>query len=238
MPLVDCNTLVGAWPQAEVELSVEALAAGMQSRQVGTSLITHTAAIFYNPAAGNDQARALAAQHQPLRPVAVLNPLEYPTCLAEAERQLAAGVQVFRLCPKEHGYPLSGAFGPLREVFEALSAARLVLIDAADLANPVLSHDVADLLRCATAVTVDERNLGTAVQCGRRTPHLLVETSRLEAGGALEAAVAHLGAARVLFGSAQPLRSIGSAVMSVQFAELSDADRAAIFEGNAQRLLA
>jgi predicted TIM-barrel fold metal-dependent hydrolase len=64
-----------------------------------------------------------------------------------------------------------------------------------------------------------------------------VETSRLDAGGAIEAAVKYLGANRVIFGSGSPLRSIGSAVMSLQYAELSDADRAAIFEGNVQRLL-
>ena len=54
---------------------------------------------------------------------------------------------------------------------------------------------------------------------------------------AVEAAAQQLGAERVVFGSTAPLLSMGSAVMSVQYAELSEPDRTAIFEGNIQRLL-
>ncbi|HEU4754061.1 MAG TPA: hydrolase, partial [Armatimonadota bacterium] len=68
-------------------------------------------------------------------------------------------------------------------------------------------------------------------------PNVWVETSNLAAGGAIEAAVKGLGAERVVFGSGAPLRVLGSAVMSVQYAELSEADRGAVFEGNLQRIL-
>ena len=47
-----------------------------------------------------------------------------------------------------------------------------------------------------------------------------------------------IGAERVLFGSGAPLTALGSAIMSVQYAELSEADRAAILEGNVARILA
>lgn len=237
MAVIDCYTLLGAWPQAEVDLSLEALAAGMQARQVGRSLVTHTTAIFYDQPEGNDQAIRLCSQHEPLTPVAVANPLRYPDCLDEVTRCLDAGVKVFRLCPREHGYPFSGSVGPLRELLQALGRASLLLADISALPAPAITADLADLLPCPTALTVTGANLGVALQAAKAGPHVWIETSRLEVGGGIEAAVRHAGANRVVFGSGQPLRSLGSAVTSVQYADLADADRTAIFEGNLQRIL-
>jgi uncharacterized protein len=237
LAIIDCYTLLGAWPQAEVDLSLEALAAGMQARGVTRSLVTHTTAIFYDAALGNDQAIALCAQHEPLTPVAVINPLKFPDCLDEIKRCLEKGVSVFRLCPREHGYPMSGAVGPLRRVLRQLEGARLLLVDVAGSRTPVLTADIDDLLPIPTAVTVTAGELGTALETGTNGLNLWLETSRLDGGGALEAAVKHLGANRIVFGSAAPLRSAGSAVMSVQYADISEQDRTAIFEGNVQRTL-
>ena len=238
MPITDCYTLLGSWPQAEVDLSIEALAAGMQARGVTQSLVTHTSAIFYTPSLGNDQTVQICSQHQPLVPVAVVDPLKYPECLDEVARRLEQGVRVFRLCPREHGYPFQGLVGPLREVLSKLSGAQLILVDLVGLPAPVIGADLHDLLPCPTAVSVDSCALGTLIHAGRQAQNLWVDTSRLDGGGAIEAAVRHLGAERVVFGSVAPLRTLGSAVVSVQYAELSDAERSAIFEGNVQRALA
>lgn len=238
MPIIDAYTLIGAWPQAEVDLSVEALAAGMQARSVGHSLVTHTAAIFYNQTVGNDQCIELCSRHAPLHPVAVLNPLDYPQCLREAEKRLAQGVRAFRLCPREHGYPFSGRVGPLRELLRALEGVKVLFVDLADLPAPVLTSDIDELLPAPTVATVTAAGLGTVLHCANGTPNLWVETSRLEAGGAIEAAVEHLGAPRVVFGSGAPLRSLGSAVMSLQFAELDEATRTAIFETSLAKAMA
>lgn len=237
MPIIDSYTLLGSWPHAEVDLSIEALAGGMQARQVSRSLVTDTTAIFYDMTRGNDEAIELCSRHEPLTPVAVINPLRYPSCLEEVTRCLEAGVQVFRLCPREHHYPFSGAVGPLRETLRHLEGARLLLVDLAGLPAPVIGADMEDLLPVPTAVTVAGSELGTAIQAAKNGRNLWIETSRLDAGGSVEAAVRHFGANRVIFGSGSPLRSLGSAVMSVQYAELSDADRTAIFEGNLQRVL-
>jgi len=237
VPITDCYTILGSWPQTEVDLSLDALAAAMQARGVSRSLVTHTTAIFYDSVLGNDQARQLCEPHAPLTPVAVVNPLRYPDCLAEVQRCLGLGMSVFRLCPREHGYPFSGQVGPLREVLRALEGAKLVLVDVSGLPTPVIGADVEDLLPAPTAFTVNGEQLGTVLYAAKQGPNVWVETSALDSGGAVEAAAKHLGAQRVIFGSGAPLRTLGSAVMSVQYAELPEADRNAIFEGNVQRVL-
>jgi predicted TIM-barrel fold metal-dependent hydrolase len=237
VPIIDCNTLLGSWPHSEVDLSLEALAAAMQARGVGRSLVTHTTAVFYDMQIGNDLVVQLARQHQPVLPVAVINPLRYPACLEEIERRLQQGVRVFRFSPGEHGYPFAPNVGPLREALRQLEAAKLLLVDVTGVPAPVVGSGIDELLPVPTAFTVDAEGLGTILHAGKLGPNVWVETSRLESGGTIEAAVTHLGANRVLFGSGAPLRSLASAVRSLQFVEMSDADRQAIFEGNAQRAL-
>jgi len=132
VPIIDGYTILGCWPFAEVELSVASLAEGMQARQVARALITHTTAIFYDAALGNDQAFELAAQHPPLTPVPVINPLRYPECLAEIDRCLAKGARAFRLCPREHHYPFTGALGPLRETLRLYAGSTGVTLECLD----------------------------------------------------------------------------------------------------------
>ncbi|MFN3653501.1 MAG: amidohydrolase family protein [Armatimonadota bacterium] len=237
MPIIDCYTLIGSWPRTEVDLSLEALAAGMQARGVGRSLITHTTGIFYSSSQGNDLAVALGQKHAQLVPVAVVNPLDYPQCLDEVSRRLAEGVKVFRLAPREHGYPFSAAVGPLCDVLEKLSGAALILADLTGVREPVIDHALVERLPVPTALSVSGYELGTLLSAARKGPNVWLETSALTAGGAVEAAVRHLGADRIVFGSRAPLDTLGSAVMSLQYAEIADGDRQAIFEGNAQRLL-
>ena len=199
MPITDAYTLLGAWPLAEVDLSVEALAAGMQARGITRSLVTHTTAIFYDQTLGNDQALQICAQHQPLEPVAVINPLIYPHCLAEIDRCLERGVKLFRLCPREHRYPFSGSVGPLRECLRRLEAAKLVLIDVVGLPAPVLTADIEGLIPTPTAFSVDGAGLGTVLAAGHQNQNIWVETSQLTEGGAREAAVQHLSSVRFFF---------------------------------------
>ena len=238
MPLIDAYTLLGSWPLSERDLTLEDLAAGMQARGIARSLVTHTSAIFYDPPIGNALAQSLAAQHAQLSPVAVIDPLRYPACLDEIARCLGAGIRIFRLCPREHGYPFSGSVGPLREVLSRLDQARLLLVDLAELSVPIITPDIVELLPAPTAFTVDNRGLGTLVHAAHLNPRVWAETSRLDGGSAVQLAVQHLGAERVVFGSAAPLLSVGSAVMSVQYAEISEGDRVLVFAGNIARALA
>ncbi len=237
MPIIDSYTLLGSWPQSEVELSLESLAPAMKARGVGTCLVSHTSAIFYDSAIGNRQAAEACAGHAPLLPVAVMNPLRYPACLTEIDRCLAEGIRLFRLCPLEHGYPFSAQVGPLTEVLQHLAGAQFLSVDLSGQPVPALTPEIAARLPVPTAFTVRPDQLGLLIQAASASQNVLVETSALLAGGALESAVKHLGANRVVFGSQAPLRTLGSAVMTVQFADLAEADRQAIFEGNLRQIL-
>ncbi|MBI3909305.1 MAG: amidohydrolase family protein [Armatimonadetes bacterium] len=236
MPVIDCNTLLGFWPgSAARTLTPEALLESMRARGVGRSLVWHTAAVCYSASVGNSLAVEAARAHPELLPVAVIDPRDYPGCQAEITTRLGEGVRVFRFCPAEHGYPFSAQYAPLAVALGALDEARLVCVHLG-LATP-LGADIAPLLVRPTVFTLPASRLGEIVALAQQSPAVHVEVSGLLVGGAIEAAVQHLGAPRVLFGSASPLMALGSAITAVQYAEISDADRAALLEGNAARLL-
>ena len=237
MPILDCNTIVGSWPFDELDLTPAPLLAGMEKRGVSRSVVTHTAAIYYDTSAGNDAVLEVCQEHKELVPTAVINPLRFPLATLEVLRCQTASVKIFRFCPREHGYPFSAQVGALREVLTSLEAAKLLLVDLVDMPEPGLSDDIAELLPAPTVFTVRDNQLGAIFRAASQSPRVLVETSHLTGGGVLEMVVRHMGQERVLFGSGAPLLSIGSAVTSVQYAEFNEETRQGIFEGNLARVM-
>jgi len=238
VPITDCQTLVGTWPTSPADISASALAAALQSRGVSGAVAAHTTAIFYDQSAGNRLMQEVARTTPTLLPAAVINPRRYPACLEEVGRALSAGVVCYRFYPGLHHYPFAAECAALAEVLAALRGAKLLQIDFRDALWPILPAALGALLPAPTVITVSSDDLGPALAEAKSAPGLMLDTSRLTATGAIEAAVRTVGAERVLFGSGAPLSSLGSAVMSVQYAELSDSERAAVMEGNAARLLA
>jgi predicted TIM-barrel fold metal-dependent hydrolase len=226
VPLIDAHTAFGFWPVEKVDLSVDTLLAAMRARGVNQSLAYSAKALFYDAGEGNDDTLTVCAQRPELLPVAVLDPRAYPACLEEAHRRLSQGVRVFRFFPDRHGYPID--FAPAAELLDEL-AGQVVIVATARMVGDTGCRTILELESPAL--------LGEALAAVRRCPCLELTTRGTEAAGALEAAVAAAGAARLIFASGSPLYSLGSALMSVQFASVSEAERTAILGENISRLM-
>jgi predicted TIM-barrel fold metal-dependent hydrolase len=235
MPLIDAHAVFGFWPLEKVDLSVDTLQAAMRARNVTRSFAYSAKALFYDAGEGNDDTVAVCAQRPELLPVAVLDPRSYPACLEEAHKRLSQGVRVFRFFPDRHGYPID--FAPAAELLEEL-AGQVVIVATARMGAPTALARLLGNTGCRTVLELEAPELlGEALAALRRCSCLELTTRGVEAAGALEAAVAAAGAARLVFASGSPLLSLGSALMSVQFAALSDADRNSILGENIVRLL-
>jgi predicted TIM-barrel fold metal-dependent hydrolase len=78
--------------------------------------------------------------------------------------------------------------------------------------------------------------LGDCLAAVARWPHLYLETSRLAQFRGIETVVRTVGAERLLFGSAAPIRPIQAPLNAVLTADISDADKRAILSVNASRV--
>ena len=79
--------------------------------------------------------------------------------------------------------------------------------------------------------------LAEAVVALRENAHWHLEVSRLLAPNAIQAVVGVVGASRLLFGSNAPSHPIASALDTLHYAGLSDADRQQVLSANALRIL-
>jgi predicted TIM-barrel fold metal-dependent hydrolase len=236
MPVIDAHTVFGFWPVEKVDLSVDTLTAAMRARGVTQSLAYSAKALFYDAGEGNDDTLTVCSQRPELLPVAVLDPRAYPACLEEAHQRLSQGVRVFRFFPDRHGYPID--FAPAAELLEEL-AGQVVIVATTRMGTPTALARLLGDTGCRAILELEQPHLlGEALAALRRCPCLELTTRGTEAAGALEAAVAAAGAARLIFASGSPLCSLGGAMMGVQFASVSETDRAAILGENVARLMA
>lgn len=236
MPILDINTLFGFWPRNKVDLSVDVLVGAMQARQVARSVAYSAKALLYDVGEGNDDTATVCGNRPELIPAAVIDPRQYPRCREEVRKRRGQGFRFFRFFPDAHGYPLD--FAPLDALLPEMDGAVALFATARPGAATALA-------RCSLpdglALVLDPcgtETLGEALAVMQSTPRLYLETTALQAAGALDAVAQSGDAGRLLFGSGSPLYSLSSALMTLQFAGLSDADRAAVLGGNLEALLA
>ena len=91
MHVVDIGTLHGVRPSSDLDLSAETLLRVMRDNQVSRALTYSLKAAQYNFSTGNDETLALCQAHDNLHPVAVVDPRQYPDCMAEVERCTRVG---------------------------------------------------------------------------------------------------------------------------------------------------
>jgi predicted TIM-barrel fold metal-dependent hydrolase len=192
-------------------------------------------ALYYDAVEGNEDTATVCAGRPELIPAAVIDPRTYPGCLEEVRRRREQGFRIFRLFPEAHGYPID--FAPLEGLLPELAGGLAVFSTGRPGDATALARRLADLDLTAALDPGGTDVLGELLAAMQSAPKLYLETTSLLAAGAIEAAVRTCGADRLLFGSGAPLRAFSSALMSIQFAELSDADRSAILGGNLAQLL-
>jgi predicted TIM-barrel fold metal-dependent hydrolase len=235
MPILDINTLFGFWPRDKVDLSVDVLMGAMRAQQVARSVAYSAKAFFYDVGEGNDDTAAVCASRPELIPAAVIDPRQYPRCLDEVRKRRDQGFRFFRFFPDAHGYPID--FAPLDALLPEIAGGLALFATGRPGAATALARRAAEPGRTVVLDTRGVDTLGEALAAMQSAPNLYLATTALLAAGALDTAARAAGADRLLFGSGSPLLSLSSALMTTQFTELSDTDRAAVLGGNLERLL-
>lgn len=240
--LIDVDAYLGPHPRLELGAGdPDQLLGSMRRTGIGTALVTHHRAVWYDAGEGNALASAACAAHPNLLACWVLLPdacgeLPEPTGYVAAAREV--GVVAFRASPTENGYDLCAP--ECAAILEALAAAGLpLLVDADQLgwaeidrlarANPQLT---------ITVCRVGYRTLRVVVGVLERRANVVLDLANLSAHGGIAWLCARLGSTRLLFGTASPVRDPAEAVTNLLWSELSDDDVHNIASANARRLFA
>lgn len=246
MPLTffDCNCALGhvAVPQPGSFFTAAELVQELDYFDIARALVYHTEALYLHPATGNRRLLAEIAGHERLVPCWVVVPHftgEMPApeeLVADMQRQGVRAVRVFPAYRNQNWSLSDWSAGPL---LACLAAQRVPLFVSLDQVNWDIIYRLGstypELPLVVTEVRYEEwRHLFPLLE---RLPNLHVEISWLVVHFGLEAAVSRFGAGRFLFGSRMPVFSAGPALCHVNYAGLSEADKALIAGENLHRLL-
>ena len=235
--ILDINTLFGPLPSASSDLNVDSLLTLMQKHKVSQACTLSTLGLLLDPNTGNTATRAACTEHPELMPMATFNPKLYFGDTAPLLRVKADGFRLLRFFPKAQGWPVD--FAPFRALLRCIDELALPLMIEIEESGEIT--DLAEVLKTYPApvilagVTIE--HLAEAIATLRHHEGWHLETSLLLAPGAITQVVNTLGANRLLFGTGAPSHPIASALFTLQYAGVSDAERLQILSANAQRIL-
>ncbi len=232
--IVDTNTAFGGREQAQ-RFPIETLLTELERipcavafvgcRQGSTDALT-----------ANNQTLAACANFEWMRPVCAIHPRDSYSWQAEIDRCLAAGARLFRISPREGGWPPDSVF--LEAIVEKLAGTGAVL--SIDASSPGLPSQVVSVRGGASVplLFTEARYypLSELLLLAGRHPDIYIETGRITSPEGIERAVEMVGAERLLFGSGAPRYSPWVAWQTLERAAITPQDRERIAWENADRL--
>ncbi|NED96786.1 amidohydrolase family protein [Phytoactinopolyspora alkaliphila] len=240
--LLDASASLGRHPAHDVGTGTPgATVSGLDRYGISEAVVAHTLATHHDPVTGNARLLADVADQPRLRPCwTALPPTcgEFPAGPELVAQARASGVGLLTTRPGSHGFELAGPdMAPLLEA--AAGHGLPLLIDAAE-------TDWRSVEQVATAhpelwlilTEVGYRELRRLCGLLERRPRVLLCTANLSGHLALEFLVDRFGAHRLVFGTGQPVRDPGEAVLRLLWSELDDDAVRAIGGDTMRQLLA
>jgi predicted TIM-barrel fold metal-dependent hydrolase len=248
---IDVHAYIGKWPYWPVPQTTPAqVIDAMDSAGIDSAVVTSTRSLFVNWKDGNvEAAQAEADYPQRLFAFACVGPPELSHKLDANPFDLGAdsAIRGIRLAPQFHTYHLlyepfiddlceHATFRqvPIQLPLRVLMNWGMPMSELGWIAAIVERHPRAPWILTGLNY-FHELRVGLALM--RRFPSVHIETSCIQGFKAIPKIVQEIGSDRILFGAGLALQNAAAGVAKIEHARISDADREAIFSGNARRLL-
>jgi predicted TIM-barrel fold metal-dependent hydrolase len=249
--ILDINAYFGRWPYWPVPCSTPAEVVGaMDACGIGRAVVTSTRGLFVSWHDGNCETLDAAARF-PDRLIAFASvgppELSHRLRAREFDFERMSSFHGIRLYPQFHSYHLlyepfvdqvceeAAARGlPVQLPLRVIMNWGMPMLDAGWMAALVERHPRVPWILTGLNY-LHELRMGIALLHRFADVHL--ETSCIQGFQAIAKFVEECGSDRLLFGSGLPLQNGAAVVSKIAHARIADADREAIFAGNARRLL-
>lgn len=232
----DVSTLFGVWPKRQADIALPTLLRLMREHGVTRACTLSANGIFYDFAEGNAETLAAAAAHRELLPVGTVNLCRWLGCMDETRRLIDQGVKLFRFFPQYQEWHISQA--PFRKLLrEVLAPAGVVLVIPAEMGFTTIGDMAGDISNPVIVESFRYASLAEAIVVMQERPNVFIETHLINSPNWVELLKAEVGVERLIFGSNTPLAYVSAATAQIEYAAVSEADKALIFGGNLRRLL-
>jgi predicted TIM-barrel fold metal-dependent hydrolase len=234
--ILDVNTLFGFWPKRKADIALDTLLRLMQEKGIGQAFTLSARGIFYDFIQGNRETLAACQAHPQLIPAGTLNPCRWLNCLDEARRLVDQGVRLFRFFPQHQEWNIGQA--PFRKLLDAvLAPGRVGLMLPAELGINAIGELARQVDNPIIVEAFRYDKLAEAMVVMGQVQNIYVETHLINSPNFVELLSSEVGVERMVYGSYAPLAYIGAATAPIEYAHVSDEDKALILGGNIQRIL-
>ncbi|MFI1394999.1 amidohydrolase family protein [Streptomyces sp. NPDC020681] len=229
----DVDVLYGPWPRHHADVPLAEVRARLARSPVAHALAMSTRGALFDDAAGNVRTVKDLADCPELLPVGTVDLRDALAAEERLEALDAEGVRFLRLFTEEQD--VEPDFPGYRHVVEQALARGLVILHDGDPRRygPVLAG------RGAEVVFLDVHSyvLADFLLLARQEPGFRATTRLLSAPDAIERVVETAGARHLVFGSRTPFMDISPQTLRLRYADIGQAERAAIAGGNVEELL-
>jgi len=236
MPIIDCNTVFGAWPSLPVDVSVGCLLRLIDNAGIDQVLTCSTTGIFYLAEKGNHETLEMCGKHDKLLPAAVINPDDL---IGEGDisNLKQGGFYMVRLYPDLQGWPAN--YHPLENVFRQCAEqdfpmmVRLPSLGFATQLVPLIDKYPVKII--FSSGNYPHGFLAETLSIAKAFPNVYIETRVLAAGQACNV-FSELSPGQVCFGTGMPLYYPHSQRLLVDNFEIDQDDREKIYSENINRI--
>lgn len=234
--IIDVNTLFGFWPKRKADISLDTLLRLMEEKGINQAFTLSARGIFYDFVKGNQEVLAACQEHPQLIPVGTVNPSRWIDCLDEARRLIDQGVKLFRFFPQYQEWNIGQA--PFHELLDqVLAASRVGLMIPAEMGITAIGRLAATVDNPIIIEAFRYDKLAEAMVVMGGAPNTYIETHLINSPNFVELLRSEVGIQRMVFGSGAPLTYVSAATAPIEYAQVSDEEKALIFGGNIQRIL-
>jgi hypothetical protein len=234
--IIDVNTIFGAYPSQHADSNADTLIKQMESHSVVQSFALSTWGIYYQEALGNEYSlRAQTHFAGKISAVATISPHSFFSD-ATVDLLVEQAFSLFRFFPVIQGWPID--YAPFEQILRVLGDhKRPIMVTTSQPGHATaLSRLAANYPAPVILEGVSSQNTAEALCVLQNNDQFYVETHDIKLPGALETFRDRVGIDRLLFGSAAPALSIGSAIAFIESSTLSGAEQSAVLSGNARKI--
>ncbi len=234
--IIDASTIFGFWPKRKADIALDTLLRLLDEHQISRACTLSAEGVFYDFVQGNRDTLAAAQAHPQLIPVGTVNPCRWLGCLDEARWLLDQGVRLFRFFPQYQEWHIGQA--PFRKLLrEVLAPTGVALMIPAEMGFTAIGNMAAEIPNPVIVESFRYASLAEALVVMQEVPNVFVETHMINSPNWVELLKAEVGVERIIYGSNAPLSYIAAATAQIEYAQVSEADKALIFGGNLRRIL-
>jgi len=233
MDIIDVNTNFGFYRFKKLDTSVGKILSEMDKWKISRALAVSMRGTYYDYSDGNDETLKTCETEKRFIPVATIDVRKSPDFEKDLDSFVKRGFKAVRLYPEEQGWGVDQI--AFRKLLNIVNDFRMPMIISAP---PGKLYDIAaDTTVPIIFLSTHYYDLYEIIRVFEDRKNFYAEERLFTSNDAIELFVGRISPRRLVFGSNNPFEYIGSSVVRIESAEITEKEKELIYSGNVKEIL-